>query len=99
MIQDLIFFYLVLWFMPQNQTLTAVTVEVMNLLIFFDEGFVPKGIFSGLLGSLCKEGWEITYNADGEPQLFRNKVVLSVEIEGFEYSIDCTITATSTHSS
>ena len=67
------------------------------LLIFFDEGFVPKGIFSGLLGSLCKEGWEITYNADGEPQLFRNKVVLSVEIEGFEYSIDCTITATSTH--
>ena len=67
------------------------------LVIFFDEGFVPKGIFSGLLGSLCKEGWEITYNADGEPRLFRNKVVLSVEIEGFEYSIDCTITATSTH--
>ena len=67
------------------------------LVIFFDEGFVPKGIFSGLLGCLCKEGWDITYNADDEPQLFRNKVVLSVEIEGFEYSIDCTITATSTH--
>ena len=67
------------------------------LLMFFDKGFVPKGIFSGLLGSLCKEGWEITYNAKREPQLFRNKVVLSVEIEGLEYSIDCTITATSTN--
>ena len=62
-----------------------------NFLITFDEGFVPKGIFSGLLGSLCKEGCKITYDADGKPQLFRNKAVLSVEAEGLEYSIDCTI--------
>ena len=64
-----------------------------SLSIIFNKGFVPKGCFSGLLGSLCKEGWRITY-ADSKPQLYRNKAILSVELKESEHSIDCTITAT-----
>ena len=64
-----------------------------SLFIIFNEGFVPKGCFSGLLGSLCKEGWRITY-ADSKPQLYRNKAILLIELEESEHSIDCTITAT-----
>ena len=66
------------------------------LFIIFNEGFVPKGCFSGLLGSLCKEGWKITY-ADSKPQLYRNKAILSIELEESEHSIDCTITATASN--
>ena len=64
-----------------------------SLFIIFNKGFVPKGCFSGLLGSLCKEGWKITY-ADSKPQLYRNKAILSIELEESDHSIDCTITAT-----
>ena len=81
---------------PESDTDSSYTSN--NFLITFDEGFVPKGIFSGLLKSLFKEGWKITdyYNADGKPQLFRKKAVLSVEVEGLEYSIDCTIASSPT---
>ena len=61
-----------------------------SLFIIFNEGFVPKGCFSGLLGSLCKEGWKI----NSKPQLYRNKAILSIELEESDHSIDCTITAT-----
>ena len=64
-----------------------------SLSIIFNKGFVPKGCFSGLLGSLCKEGWRITY-ADSKPQLYRNKAILLIEHEESDQSIDCTITAT-----
>ena len=67
-----------------------------SLFIIFNEGFVPKGCFSGLLGSLCKEGWRITY-ADSKPQLYRNKAILSIELEESDHSIDCTITATASN--
>ena len=66
------------------------------LFIIFKKGFVPKGIFSGLLGILIKAGWKITYN-DNKPQLFRNKAVLFFTMEGCKYSIDCTITTTPTY--
>ena len=67
-----------------------------SLFIIFNEGFVPKGCFSGLLGSLCKEGWRITY-ADSKPQLYRDKAILLIELEESEHSIDCTITATASN--
>ena len=66
------------------------------LFIIFKEGFVPKGIFSGLLGILIKTGWKITYN-DDQPQLFRNKAVLFFTMKSCKYSIDCTITTTPTY--
>ena len=66
------------------------------LFIIFKEGFVPKGIFSGLLGILIKAGWKITYS-DDQPQLFRNKAVLFFAMKGCKYSIDCTITTTPTY--
>ena len=64
-----------------------------SLFIIFNKGFVPKGCFSGLLGSLCKEEWRITY-ADSKPQLYRDKAILSIEFEESDHSTDCTITAT-----
>ena len=66
------------------------------LFIIFKEGFVPKGIFSGLLGILIKAGWKITY-IDDQPQLFRNKAVLFFTMKSCKYSIDCTITTTPTY--
>ena len=67
-----------------------------QLFIIFNEGFVLKGIFSGLLGFLIKAGWKITYN-NNKPQLFRNKAVLFFTMKGCKYSIDCTITTTPTY--
>ena len=72
---------------------TEIIESYYSLSIIFNEGFVPKGCFSGLLGSLCKEGWRITY-ADSKPQLYRNKAILLIEHEESDHSIDCTITAT-----
>ena len=67
------------------------------LFIIFKEGFVPKGIFSGLLGILIKVGWKITYN-NNKPQLFRNKAVLCFKPEDCcKYSIDCIIITTPTY--
>ena len=79
--------------LESDREITVLTREL--LFIIFKEGFVPKGIFSGLLGILIKAGWIITHN-DDQPQLFRNKAVLFFTMKG-KYSFDCTITTTSTY--
>ena len=81
--------------LESDREVTVVTSE--ELFILFKEGFVPKGIFSGLLGILIKAGWKITYNNDHQPLLFRNKAVLSFTMKGCKYPIDCTITTTSAY--
>ena len=72
--------------------------SVSSLLILFDSGFVPKGVFSGLLGFLCKCGWRIAYDNDGNPQLYRNKAVLSFDIKKYKlYSVSCIMATTANH--
>ena len=65
-----------------------------QLLIIFENGLLPIGIFSGLLGFLCKKNWKITKSADDKPKLFRNKAILSFVLEDFHSSVECTIKAT-----
>ena len=59
----------------------------------FEGGFVPKGVFSGLLGSLIKRAWSIAYDHSHTPRLFRNKAVLKFDLEEYDYSIKCIIAA------
>ena len=41
------------------------------LLVIFNIGFVPNGIFSGMLSRLCQYGWEIKCDTHGKPLLYR----------------------------
>ena len=64
-----------------------------SLFILFESGFVAKGVFSGLLGSLIKRTWSIAYDHSRSPQLFRNKAILSFDLEESVDSIDCVVAA------
>ncbi len=65
---------------------------IRSLFILFEWGFVPKGVFSGLLGSLIKRKWSIAFNHDDLPQLYRNKAILSIHHK-VSNDIDCVMTA------
>ena len=54
------------------------TNSLHSLALLFNGGFVPKGAYSNLVGSLSKRRWSITC-ANCKPQLFRNKVVFSFD--------------------
>ena len=49
------------------------------LLMSFKSGFVPKGVFSGLLAFLCQRDWIILHDGDGQPRLSRNQATLQGE--------------------
>ncbi len=49
------------------------------LLMSFKSGFVPKGVFSGLLAFLCQRGWIILHDDDGQPRLCRDQATLQGE--------------------
>ena len=51
----------------------AVSTSVDPLLLIFDCGFVPKGIFSSLLAFLSQKKWNIEHLPDGKPCLYRNE--------------------------
>ena len=70
-----------------------VAIVISSLFILFEGGFVPKGIFSGLLGSLIKRAWSIAYDHHHTPRLFRNKAILSFDLKESDDSIDCVIAA------
>ena len=82
---------------PESEGKRATPTMNDMLLILFNEGFVPKGIFCGLLGYLIKKEWEILYDDDMQPHLYRDKAMLSFFHEECDYSIDCVITATATY--
>ena len=64
-----------------------------SLFILFESGFVAKGVFSGLLGSLIKRTWSIAYDHSCLPQLFRNKAILSFDLEESDDSVVCAVAA------
>ncbi len=51
------------------------------LLVSFKSGFVPLGVFGGLLGHFSKIGWGIKCSADKRPLLYRNQATFFLKEE------------------
>ena len=77
----------------EKQLDESTSTKFAKLLVDFKSGFLPKGIFSGLLAFLCNEGWatdnrgwRITRDPNSKLLLFRNHTKFSVE------SKNCSVT-------
>ena len=56
------------------------------LLISFEGGFVPKGVFSGILAFLCQQKWKIQL-IERKPQLYRDQASFFVGCNGYIVTI------------
>ena len=63
------------------------TVDLNSLLVAFESGFVPKGVFSGLLCFLSNRKFKILRDHNRRPKLFRNQAT-------FEFNEDFSVTVT-----
>ena len=73
-----------------------------SLLASFPGGFVPKGLYSGVLANCCNGGWKIKKNRDHinctKPLLFRNQatfvfrehsVTMAAKAKHLEFFVEC----------
>ena len=73
-----------------------------SLLASFPGGFVPKGLYSGVLANCCNGGWKIKKNRDRinrtKPLLFRNQatfvfrghsVTMAAKAKHIEFFVEC----------
>ena len=56
------------------------------VLISFEGGFVPKGVFSGILAFLCQQKWKIQL-IERKPQLYRDQASFFVGCNGYIVTI------------
>ena len=64
-----------------------------SLLISFESGFVPKGVFCGLLAFLSNREFIILRNLKGRPLLYRNQATFQFSNENYIINIEMKVTA------
>ena len=73
------------------------TKAIDPLYLMFESGFVPGGVFCGLIGFLCKHSWSIAYDHSRKPRLYRDLAVMTFELETCKFSVNCIIKVTANH--
>ena len=74
------------------------TKAIDSLYLLFKGGFVPVGVYCGLIGFLCKRSWfRIAYDHSRKPRLYRDLAVMTFEPENCKYSVNCIIKVTANH--
>ena len=70
------------------------SVDLNSLLVAFESGFVPKGVFSGLLGFLSNRKFKILRDRKNRrPKLFRNQATFEFSEEDFSVTVTMKVTA------
>ena len=73
------------------------TKVVDPLCLLFEGGFVPVGVYCGLIAFLCKRSWSIAYNHSRKPRLYRDLAVMTFVPEKCECSVNCIFKVTANH--
>ena len=73
------------------------TKAVDPLYLLFKGGFVPVGVYCGLIGFLCKHSWSIARDRSRKPRLYRDLAVMKFELETYDCSINCIIQLKANH--
>ena len=73
------------------------TKVVDPLCLLFEGGFVPVGVYCGLIAFLCKHSWSIAYDHSRKPRLYRDLAVMTFVPEKCEYSVNCIFKITVNH--
>ena len=69
------------------------SVDLNSLLVSFESGFVPKGVFSGLLCFLSNRKFKILRDHNRRPKLFRNQATFEFNEEDFSVTVTMKVTA------
>ncbi len=73
------------------------TKAVDPICLMFESGFVPGGVYSGLIGFLCKHSWSIAHDHSRKPRLYRDLAVMKFELKACKFSVNCIIQVMATH--
>ena len=73
------------------------TKAVDPLYLLFNGGFVPVGVYCGLIGFLCKHSWSIARDRLRRPRLYRDLAVMKFELVTCDCSINCIIQLKANH--
>ena len=74
------------------------TKAVNPLYLLFEGGFVPVGVYCGLIAFLCKHSWfRIAYDHSDKPRLYRDLAVMTFELENSKCSVNCIFKVTANH--
>ena len=84
-------------FDPSNSKINPTKV-VDPLYLLFKGGFVPVGVYCGLIAFLCKHSWSIACDyLSGKPLLYRDLAVMMFVPKKCEYSVNCIFKVTANH--